>query len=255
MSRVLRFVVVALSIGTVQLTAQDTVKTKSFVADFGVVNVAGNTSVTTINLADKFVANTRDKAVIFTQILGAVYGRTDGEKTVENYRAQLRLDYKLSGRLYLFGLAGWDRNTFGGVDRRFEETIGLAYRAIDRPQDQLDFEAGFSLFQQRNTVADNGSFDDNFKAGRLASFYKRTFRKSTVLTQNLEFMPNFDDGTDWRLNSETALVAPLSTNVGFRFAYVIRFDNLPGLEPPPNPTLERLKKTDRFLTAGITVSY
>jgi hypothetical protein len=36
---------------------------------------------------------------------------------------------------------------------------------------------------------------------------------------------------------------------------VIRYDNLPGVKPAPNPTGELFKKTDRFFTAGITLSY
>ena len=251
-----RYVALLLLLSPVAAGAQDKpVKTKSIVADFGFVNAAGNTSITTLNLSDKFLVQTSDQRLIFTQLFGAVYGSTEGEKTVENYRAQLRLDRHLNGKIYLFGLVGWDRNTFGGVLRRFEETIGLAFRPLEKPKDQLDLEVGFSLFQQRNTVAVAGTFDDNFKAGRVAGLYKHLFSKTAVLTQSAEFMPNFEEGDDWRLNTETAVVAPISTNIGLKLSYVIRFDNFPGLKPNPNPTLERFKKTDRFFTAGITVSY
>lgn len=75
------------------------------------------------------------------------------------------------------------------------------------------------------------------------------------MSQHVEFIPNFDDHNDFRINTETALVAPLSTAIGVKLGYVIRYDNVPGLLPDPNPTLERLRKTDRFLTAGLTISY
>jgi putative salt-induced outer membrane protein len=241
------------------LSAQEAAKkekTTSFTGDVGFVNTAGNTRVTTLNVGDKFVANTPDKKIIFTQLLAAVYGETDGEKSAENYLGQLRLDYGLGDRFYLFGLTGWDRNTFGGISRRFEETIGLAYKALARPKDELGFEVGLSLFQQRNTVADDlGSFDDNYKAGRLAGLYKHTFQKTSFLSQAIEFLPNFDVSSDWRLNSETAFVAPISTNVALKVGYIVRYDNLPSFLPDPNPTRERFKKTDRFLTTGITISY
>jgi putative salt-induced outer membrane protein len=225
------------------------------VADFGFVNAAGNTSLTTLNLGEKFVANTPHQQVIFTELLGIVYGSTDGTKSAENYRAQLRLDYKLVDRVFLFGLTGWDRNTFGGVDRRFEETIGLAYKPIANDRDQLDFEGGVSLFQQRNTVAVNGTFDDNFKAGRVAGLYKHMFTKTASFTQSAEFIPDFDEGDHWRLNTESALVAPISVHIGVKLSYVVRYDNAPGLKPAPNPLLDHFGKSDRFLTAGITISY
>ena len=229
-------------------------KTTAFTADLGFVNASGNTSVTTLNLGEKFVANTADKRVIFSQLFGAVSSKADGITNAENYRAQVRLDYQLSGRLYAFGLTGWDKNTPGGVKRRFEETIGLAYKAVTMPNDELGLELGLSKFQQRNLVKAAGSFDDNFTAGRAAALYKHTFSKVSFFTQALDLIPNFDNSTDFRLNSESAFIAPISTNIGLKLGYAIRYDNFPGLKAT-STTGERLKKTDRFLTAGVTASY
>jgi putative salt-induced outer membrane protein YdiY len=230
-------------------------KTQAINVDFGFVNASGNTSVTTLNLGDKYVTNTADKRVIFTQSFNAVRSQTDGEKQAENYRAQVRLDYGLGGKLYLFGLTGWDRNVFAGVSRRFEETVGLSYKALALPNDDLAFEIGLSQFQQRNTIATAGSFDDNFTAGRLAGLYKRKLSGSSTFTQGLELIPNFSTSKDFRLNSETALAAPISTNVGLKLGYSIRYDNLPGFKPAPAAVGSRFKKTDRFLTAGISIAY
>ncbi len=237
------------------LSAQDrAVKTTSLYADLGFVNASGNTSVTTLNIGEKFIRNSADKRVVFTQQFGAVRSRSDGVINVQNYRALLRLDYGLGGRFYLFGLTGWDKNVPGGVRRRFEETIGILFKAITLPNDELGVEVGLSMFQQRNTVATAGIFEDNFTAGRGAAFYKRTFTKTTFFTQQVELIPNFDDSEDFRLNTESAFTALVSTNVGVKLSYLIRYDHFPGLKPG-STTGERLAKTDRFLTAGITASY
>jgi putative salt-induced outer membrane protein YdiY len=50
----------------------------------------------------------------------------------------------------------------------------------------------------------------------------------------------------YRFNTESALVAPLSTHVGIKLSYAIRFDSR------PQPTFET---TDRLLTTGIQISY
>ncbi len=112
-------------------------KIQALNVDLGFVNASGNTSVTTINLGDKFVVNSPDKRVIFSQTFNAVRSQTDGTKNAENYRGQLRLDYGLGGKFYLFGITGWDRNVFAGVARRFEETVGLPYQALALPNDDL----------------------------------------------------------------------------------------------------------------------
>ncbi len=245
---------VALVVPTV-LSGQDKpAKMTSFTADFGFVNASGNTNVTTLNVGEKFVANTADKRVIFSQLFGAVRSRAEGVTSAQNYRAQVRLDVGLDRRLYLFGLAGWDKNEPGGVRRRFEETIGIAYKAVALPNDELGLEAGLSLFQQRNTVASAGRITDDFAAGRAAAMYRRTFTKASFLTQQLELIPNFDNSDDFRLNSESALIALISGNIGLKLGYVVRYDNFPGLKPG-STTGQRLAKTDRFLTAGITASY
>lgn len=253
------FPVVCLTLGAVSAaTAQDAArpKTTSFTADFGFVSASGNTSVTTFNVGDKLVLNTPDKKVIFTQTFNAVRSEADGVKNAENFRGQLRLEYGLSQTVYLYGLTGWERNVPAGVSRRFEESVGLTWKAVAAPQDELTVEAGVSQFQQRNTSAPVGlSRDDNYTAGRFGASYKHTFNKATFLTQLVELIPNFEDGDDFRINSESAIVAPISTNLGLKLAYAIRYDNLPNLLPDPNPTGARLEKTDRFLTAGITISY
>lgn len=229
------------------------VKTTEFSADFGLVNASGNTSVTTFNLGNKFVANTADKKVIFTQIFNTIRSEANGTTNAETYRAQLRLDYGLGDQWYLYGLTGWDRNVPGGVSRRFEETVGVSYLAVALPNEEFAIEVGLSLFQQRNVVPISGVLDDNYRAGRVAASYQHTFNTANFFTQRIELIPNFDDGEDVRLNSESALTARISSHIGLRLGYVIRFDNLPGLLSTTSG--QRLEKTDRFVTAGITISY
>ena len=255
--RSIALALLGLVVGAGHLFGQDKKeKTRSFTADFGFVSAAGNTSVTTFNIGDKFVVNSADKKVVFTQVFSAVRSEADGVKNAENFRGQLRLDYGVGHRFYLFGLTGWERNRPAGIARRFEDTLGLSFKAVSQPQDELNFEFGLSLFQQKNTEAINGQLlNDDYMAGRLAGAYKHIFNASTILTQQLELIPNFDDSDDFRLNSESALVAPISTHIAVKLGYVIRYDNLPSLLPAPNPALDRFKKTDRFLTAGLTISY
>ena len=64
--------------------------------------------------------------------------------------------------------------------------------------------------------------------------------------QLAEFLPNIETGNDFRLNTETALVAPISRAFAVKVAYTIHFDNLP--EPG-------FKKTDRVLSSGIQVTH
>lgn len=220
------------------LTSQE--RPTTFTTDLGFVNAAGNTSVTSFNVGEA-LTHTRG-AWKLQQAFAALYGRTDGEKSAEQFRAGLRADYALSERLGVYGLAGWDRNEFAGIARRFEEGIGLAFQAIAEERTELAFEGGLGATQQLNTVDETTSF----LSGRTAGRFKQFVAEKAHVQQLLEFLPNFDVSDDYRIFSETSLVAPLSASIALKAAYVIRFDNLP--EPG-------FVKTDRVLTTGVQVNW
>lgn len=208
--------------------------------DFGFVNTAGNTSTTTLNAGE--AASFTTGHWTFGQQFTAVYGRTDGEKSAENYTAGLRSDYALSSRFGVYGLGGWSRNEFAGITRRFEEGVGLTYKAIAGERTTLGFEAGISANQQRSTEA----VEDNYAAGRGALLFKQLFATSAYFQQSGEILPNFKSGDDYLINTETAVVAPLSRSVAFKAGYVIHFDH----DPEPG-----FKTTDRYLTSGLQIVF
>lgn len=228
--------------------AQDAkkVKTAEFTGDLGFVNTAGNSEVTSLNIGDKLVVQSQDKRHVLTQLFGFVYGRSEGETIANNWRASARYEYGVGKRLYLYAMVGAERNRFAGIERRFEEGPGVVYKLLVAPRDNLDVEGGISAVQQRST----SGATDNFAAGRLAAIYKHSFTSKAFFSQVVEFLPNLQDGEDYRINTETAFVAPISANFGLKTAYVIRFDNTPLVTPT-----RTYKKTDRIFTTGIQVTY
>jgi putative salt-induced outer membrane protein len=143
----------------------------------------------------------------------------------------------LNAWLAVFGYGGYDRNSFAGIARRFEETLGLAAKLLTRQSDILVLEAGIGLTQQRSTLGES----DRFAALRTGTSYRHNFTGASYFTQLVEFLPSLEVGEDYRVNSETALVAPLSTHAAIKVGYQVRYDNLP--EP-------LRKKGDRiFLTS------
>lgn len=228
----------ALLLLTTPLLAQD--KPTTFTTDLGFVNAAGNASVTTFNLGE--VLTHVSGAWKLRQSVAALYGKTEGEKSAEQFQAGVRADYSLSPRVALYGRAGWDRNQFAGINRRFEEGVGLAVKLVAMERDALSVEAGLGATQQLNT-SDESS---NYLAGRAAALYRHTLKEKAFVQQALEFIPNFDVSDDYRIFSESMLVAPLSSAIALKVAYVVRLDNLP--EPG-------FKKTDRILTTGVQLNW
>ncbi len=221
--------------------AQTKPRPREFSADVGFVNTAGNTDITTFNLGEKLIVRTGKWE--FKQQMGSVYGKQNGERTSNLLFVNGRGDLSLNKWLGLFGLVGFDRNTFAGISRHFEEAAGLAARILNSDTDQWNAELGLSLNQQRSSI--DGS-DQSFTALRTGTSYRHNFSKASYVYQALEYLPSFKVSEDYRINSETGFVAPLSTHASMKFAYVVRFDNLP--EPGK-------KRSDRILTSGLQFNW
>jgi putative salt-induced outer membrane protein len=76
--------------------------------------------------------------------------------------------------------------------------------------------------------------------------YKHQFSKLAYFQQFVEYLRNLQTSGSYRFNTESAVVAPISTHIGIKVGYAIRFDSR------PQPTFGT---TDRLLTTGIQVSY
>jgi putative salt-induced outer membrane protein len=220
--------------------AQDSPKPREFSADLGYVSTSGNTDVSTFNLGERLIL--RAGVWVHKQQFGSVYASQDGEQTSNLLFANWRSDWKFHPRLALFGYAGFDRNAFAGISRRFEEALGLSATLLTSSRDTWTLEAGLALNQQRAT--DGSSID--FASVRSATAFRHHFTKAAYFQQSVEFLPSLEVSEDYRMNSESALVAPLSTHVAMKVGYAVRFDNLP----------ERgRRKHDRILTSGLQFNW
>jgi putative salt-induced outer membrane protein len=212
----------------------------SFTTDFGYVATSGNTNVSTVNIAERVVHSRGYWR--FEQILGVIYGEADGAENANLLRAGLGAEYAMRPWVGVATGAAFDRNRFAGIARRTEEYLGLVFRVRHTAQDTLRLETGASLTQQLGV----DGVQNNFPAGRAAAWYKRTFGASAFFLQTLEFIPNIDVTDDYRLNSESALVAPLSKRLSLKLGYLVRYDNLPEVG---------FETTDRIFTSGLQLSF
>jgi len=228
--------------------AQDAKKPPAveFSGDLGFVAVTGNTTVSTFSMNEKLIR--RLAKWEFKQDFGSVYGKTEGAESSNLLRAGIRADYSLAQHWALYALTAYDRNKFAGIRARFAEGLGGVAKIIATDVNQLNVEAGYQLTQQRNLIGP----DDNFSALRVASSWKHVFSKASYFSEAVEYLPNLEEHDDYRINSETAVVAPLSTHIGIKVSYVVRFSN----DPPLNAAgTAQLRKFDRILSTGIQVTY
>jgi putative salt-induced outer membrane protein len=234
-------------LGAGLLEAQDQPKPVNFTGELGFVNTAGNTHLTTVNVGDKFTVKTGK--VLLTQTFALVYGKNDGVETANSRVVRLRADLSVAAKLSSYGFVSYERNRFAGISYRTDEGVGISLAAIRSPRQELDLEAGVGLVQQHlfPDPALDATISENFVSGRAAGRYKVMLGKASYAQQTLEFLPNLQTSSHYRINSETALVAPISSHFGLKLGYLIKFDHA-----PPSASIA---KTDRQLTMGVQVTY
>ena len=208
--------------------------------DAGFVSASGNTDVTTINVGDKLTL--LYDGWTFSQFLAQVYAKTKGVESANQLRGGLRAERTIIPAVGIFAAVVYERNAYAGFNRRLDEQLGVQWNAITDSSDVLTFDAGGVLTQQDNTDGTTRSSP----AARAASAYKHTFRKNTFLSQTLEYVADLQSGGGYRLNSETAAVAPLSTRISIKLGYVLQYNSAP---PATFGT------TDRVFTSGLQVSF
>jgi putative salt-induced outer membrane protein len=224
----------------VSLHAQTPAPTTAVTADLGLVSATGNTRLQTLNIGDKVVRT--DGKWALTQVAAYVYGETNRLASANQLRGAVRSDYSFERRVSAFAGASYERNRFAGFTRRTDEILGLSWKALAESRDSLSLDGGGVLTQE----ADVDGTSKSFPAARLAAAYKHAFTKASYFQQLGEYVPNLKSSGEYRVNTESAIVAPLSAHAGIKVGYVVRFNS----KPPAS-----FGTTDRVLTTGMQISF
>jgi putative salt-induced outer membrane protein len=213
----------------------------TFTGNAGLVSTSGNTNNTSINVGDKIVGHT--DGWTFTQLFSLVYGKNDSVVTASLWRASVRGARAIARRASLFVIAAFDRDSFAGISSRYTPQVGIAAAIVAAPHDTLNFELGatytwLNAFRPDTARTSGGA--------RVAASYQHLLSARSIISEAIEYLPNLKDGHDYRINSETDIVAPITAGIAMRAGYTIRYDALP---------VDDHKTTDRILTTGIQVTF
>ena len=214
--------------------------TTTATGDLGFVSATGNTNITTLSVGQK-LTHTEGRIVI-SQLFVYVYGTTKGIESAKDLRMAVRSDIAWIPRFGGFAGAAYERNTYAGYTTRVDEIVGVLWRVLVEPGDSLNLDLGGVLTQQRNVDLTSQSHP----SARGAANYKHNFSPRSYFQQLAEYIPNLEINREYRLNTESALVAPISSHMGVKVSYAFRYDS----HPPAN-----FGTTDRVFTTGVQISY
>ena len=211
-------------------------------AEFLFVQTGGNTDVLTLAFKN-MLEYQFSKPLKGVWNISALNSKTDGEKTAERYFTDLRLDYLFTEHWYAYALGSWLKDEFAGFDNRYSLGPGAGYKFFIGPKHFLLAEAGLN-YTHEDYVVEEGQ---GFVEGRAFGKYEYAFTEKNRVSLASEYLHDFDDSSNYKSNSEAALISALTDVLSLKVAYGIRYQN--------RPIPDELEKTDTVFGAAIVVTY
>ncbi len=195
------------------------------------VSANGNTRSTTTSGKNTFGYKWTHTAL---ELIGGGLGaKSKGVVTAEKYFASEKFSVKLSERNYTFEKSGWEKDRFAGIRDRFDNGVGLGRELVKTTTDSLIAELGAGYVTEDRIGSDN----TDFTSGRAYTKYVRTLSPTSTFSQDAEYIHNFDQPKDFRVNTETALTAALSAHFSLKTSYKWQHVDQPPLGFGRNDTL------------------
>jgi len=162
----------------------------------------------------------------------ADYQRTNGATDREQFLAAIEPNYKINDRLYVYGLAQYERDRFQGFSSRYTLSGGVGYSVIKTDNMQLDLKAGPAW---RKTQLIGGGSDSSI-AGLAAANYSWKISPNVTLTQDLSGYIQSGNST---YTSLTGINAKLSDKLSARLSYQVEHETAPPVGLEKTDTLTR----------------
>jgi len=224
-------------------------KKVEFTGSMGFSQTNGNANAMAANVTNKVKYTVAGWS--FLQDLAFFYGEANAKVNTNFWNGGLRGERVVAERVSLFLASRYDRNVVQGVANRYQQGFGVTVRALEDDANRLSVALGGSLFQQQLTEGSTARVSRAFPAARAAFDYRRKLTDLAYVQQTAEYLPAIGDtATSYFVNTESAVVAPLSKKVGLKVGYVIRYNS----EPPTRNSIQ-LRPMDTFFSSGLTLTF
>jgi putative salt-induced outer membrane protein YdiY len=184
--------------------------------------------------------------------------------TAENYYARGRYERQVDPRLFWYAGAGWERNTFAGIDNRYTWVGGVGHTWFDDEQSAFRTAYGFSYTVQDDVVELPGS-ETSFAGLRLSYDYRRQLTPTTEFTSAFVADENLQDTGDFRTDLTNAVAVSMTSRLALKISWKLLYDHEPSfagvplLFPSGVPTggtvFVALDGVDNFLTFALVASF
>lgn len=208
--------------------------------ELSAVSTNGNSKTTTTSAKNTF--DYRRDLLGLELVGGGLGSKSKGQVTAEQYNASEKGTYNITPRNFFYEKFGWDKNRFAGIQNRYDASVGAGRELLALPADKIVGELGVGYINEERINQPR----NDFASGRAYAKYTHVFSPTANFSQDAEYLANFEDTDDYRLNTETALTTTVSTHVSLKVSYVWKRLN----KPAPG-----VAKDDTIAAAALLINY
>ena len=162
--------------------------------------------------------------------------------TAESLAGAIKGSRDLTPKVDAFVQAGYQRNTFSGIDRRMGADAGAGYKLIQRPDLLFRTEAALGYTNESRT---NGT-KLNYATARGALKLVWKFSKSADFTEEGSFTEDLSHTANWIFRNVASVSASMTSLFSLKLSYGLVYAN----EPVPG-----FKKTDTVTSAAVVAKF
>ena len=151
-------------------------------------------------------------------------------ESAANYYARGRYDRDL-GQAFLFGGAGWERNTFAGFNHRYSVVAGVGRTWVntDNGRFKTDIGGTYTIQEDVETPDDRNGFGGI----RTTIEAARTLTETTEFETTFVLDENLEETDDLRFDWLSSVAVSVTEGLALKTSYQLIFDNLPALVGVP----------------------
>jgi putative salt-induced outer membrane protein YdiY len=195
----------------------------------GLALTSGNTDTSNVNAAYDIVYNPQTKNVVKSDGL-FLRGETEGVLSANRVGLNVRDEYSLTPRTFVFGQNQYLHDEFKNIDYLVAPTAGIGYKILDTMATKFAVDGSVGGVWEKNP-----GFDAN-ASGALTFSEKltQTLTATTTLTQSFAALWKTTDFSDALYTAGLGLAAAMSTRTQLKVEILDTYKNL-----PPLPTLQK----------------
>jgi putative salt-induced outer membrane protein YdiY len=202
----------------------------SLVANFSLAR--GNTNRFTLGGEGVLVLRRDNDAHNDRTAFGAAYnyGETGGGSAggasvtdTDNFFVSGKYDRFIADHFYAYAAARLEHDRIADLDYRLGPGVGVGYQWIESPGTNFVTETGVTYIHEQFAGGDT----NDTVALRLAYRFDHKLTSSIKVFHTLEYLPAFDDPTDFILNTDLGLRAALTEKFFAQFKVLYKHDSTP----------------------------